>query len=205
MINFSISGGANPYTDAVELAFLDAFNAGISVNASAGNAGPGAGTADHGGPWVTTVGASTSPRFFSHDAAPDRRRRRHVRPDRLTITHGIASATPVVLARRIPGENALCQSNSRSPAQLAPTGQDRRLPARPRTAALDKSFNVKHGGAAGMILYNPIKQDVETDNHWRPDDPRRRAADGAARVHQRAHGRQGDVGAGRSRRRRSRT
>ena len=34
------------------------------VNASAGNSGPGAGTAEHGGPWVTTVGASTSPRHF---------------------------------------------------------------------------------------------------------------------------------------------
>ena len=64
MINFSISGGANPYTDAVELAFLDAYNAGVSVNASAGNSGPGAATADHGGPWVNTVGASTSPRIL---------------------------------------------------------------------------------------------------------------------------------------------
>jgi Subtilase family len=50
VINFSISGGANPYTDAVEIAFLDAVNAGISVNASAGNSGPGAATSDHGGP-----------------------------------------------------------------------------------------------------------------------------------------------------------
>jgi hypothetical protein len=49
VINFSISGGGNPYTDPVELAFLDAFHAGISVNASAGNAGPGAGTSDHAG------------------------------------------------------------------------------------------------------------------------------------------------------------
>jgi hypothetical protein len=50
VINFSISGGGQPYTDPVELAFLDATNAGISVNASAGNSGPGAGTSDHGGP-----------------------------------------------------------------------------------------------------------------------------------------------------------
>ena len=64
VINFSISGGANPYTDPVELAFLDAYDAGICVNASAGNDGPGAGTADHGGPWVTTVGATTSNRAF---------------------------------------------------------------------------------------------------------------------------------------------
>ena len=40
VINFSISGGANPYSDAVELAFLDAYNAGVFVAASAGNAGP---------------------------------------------------------------------------------------------------------------------------------------------------------------------
>ena len=53
VINFSISGGANPYSDAVELAFLDAYAAGITVNASAGNSGPGAGTVDHGGPWTT--------------------------------------------------------------------------------------------------------------------------------------------------------
>ncbi len=64
VINFSISGGAQPYSDPVELAFLDATNAGISVNAAAGNSGPGAATADHGGPWVTTVGASTGPRAF---------------------------------------------------------------------------------------------------------------------------------------------
>ncbi len=64
VINFSISGGANPYTDPVELAFYDANAAGISVNASAGNDGPGAATANHGGPWVTTVGASTSDRHF---------------------------------------------------------------------------------------------------------------------------------------------
>ena len=65
VINFSISGGAQPYSDPVELAFLDAVNAGISVNASAGNSGPGAGTSDHGGPWTTTVGASTGPRQFA--------------------------------------------------------------------------------------------------------------------------------------------
>ena len=64
VINFSISGGADPYSDAVELAFLDAYAAGIDVNASAGNSGPGPATADHGGPWVTTVGASYGPRAY---------------------------------------------------------------------------------------------------------------------------------------------
>jgi subtilisin family serine protease len=46
-INFSISGGVDPYTNAVELAFLDAYAAGILVSASAGNDGPDAGTVNH--------------------------------------------------------------------------------------------------------------------------------------------------------------
>ena len=62
VINFSISGGADPYTDPVELAFLDAYAAGVFVAASAGNGGPGAATTDHLSPWVTTVAASTQTR-----------------------------------------------------------------------------------------------------------------------------------------------
>ena len=41
----------------VELAFLDAYDAGVFVAASAGNSGPGASTTEHRGPWVTTVAA----------------------------------------------------------------------------------------------------------------------------------------------------
>jgi hypothetical protein len=33
---------------------------------------------------------------------------------------------------------------------------------------IDKSFNVRAGGAAGMILYNPTHQDLFTDNFWIP-------------------------------------
>ena len=69
VINFSISGGANPFSDAVELAFLDAYNAGVFVAASAGNAGPGANTTDHRSPWVTTVAASTQRRAFVNTIA----------------------------------------------------------------------------------------------------------------------------------------
>ncbi len=65
-INYSISGGANPYNDAVELAFLAAADAGIFVSASAGNSGPGAGTVAHLSPWVATVAASTHNRVIEN-------------------------------------------------------------------------------------------------------------------------------------------
>jgi uncharacterized repeat protein (TIGR01451 family) len=58
-LNYSISGGGNPYNDAVELGFLAATAAGVYVSASAGNAGPGPSTVAHLGPWVSTTAAST--------------------------------------------------------------------------------------------------------------------------------------------------
>ena len=164
VINFSISGGAQPYTDPVELAFLDATNAGISVNASAGNSGPSAATSDHGGPWTTTVAASTGPRQFGSVL--------HLTADGgatfdkpgVTLTDGISSPTPVVLAQTIPGENALCQTQLPAGAAMG------KIVACQRgvNARVDKGFNVFSGGAVGMILYNAVKQDVETDNHWLP-------------------------------------
>ena len=165
VINYSISGGGNPYTDPTELAFLDAFHAGISVNASAGNSGPAAGTADHGGPWVTTVGASTGPRFFTSTL--------HLTADGgatfdmsgVTLTNGVATPTAVVLAQSIPGEDALCQT--KLAAGSAATGKIVAC-QRGTNARIDKGFNVFSGGAAGMILYNPIKMDLESDNHWLP-------------------------------------
>jgi len=164
VINFSISGGRNPYSDAVEQAFLSAFHAGISVNASGGNSGPAAATVDHGGPWVTTVGASTSNRFFTSTL--------HLTADGgatfdkagVTVTNGISTATSVVLAQTLPSEDALCQT------KLAAGTATGKIVAcqRGTNARVDKGFNVAAGGAAGMILYNPIVQDVETDNHWLP-------------------------------------
>jgi subtilisin family serine protease len=62
VINYSISGGEQPWTTAQSLAFLSAQNAGIFVAASAGNSGPGPGTIAHNEPWVTTVGNSTHDR-----------------------------------------------------------------------------------------------------------------------------------------------
>ena len=66
VLNYSISGGDDPWNDPVDLAFLDAFAAGIFVSASAGNDGPGAGTVAKTGPWNAAVAASTHSRLAAH-------------------------------------------------------------------------------------------------------------------------------------------
>ena len=58
VINFSIGGGADPWSDAVSLAFLNAVDAGIYVAASAGNSGPAANTLGHNEPWVSSTAAA---------------------------------------------------------------------------------------------------------------------------------------------------
>jgi len=165
VINFSISGGAQAYSDPVELAFLDAYQAGISVNASAGNSGPGNGTADHAGPWVTTVGASTSNRSFSSTLTLTSTDGATFTKTGATITAGV-TGLPVVLAANVPGYTggALC---------LAPfpagslTGQVV-VCGRGTNGRVEKGYNASLGGAAGMILYNPTASDLETDNHFLP-------------------------------------
>jgi len=62
VINYSISGGAQPWSDAISQAFLAAADAGIVVVASAGNSGPGPSTNGHNQPWVLTVAAAQSGR-----------------------------------------------------------------------------------------------------------------------------------------------
>jgi subtilisin family serine protease len=62
-LNFSISGGTDPWNDPTSLAFLGAADSGIFIAAAAGNTGtsvPNAipGTANHLEPWVTTVAAA---------------------------------------------------------------------------------------------------------------------------------------------------
>ncbi len=103
VINFSISGGSNPFSDPVELAFLDAYNAGVFVSASAGNAGPGAGTTDHLSPWVTTVAASTQTREFADH--PDAHGRWGHVHRRRRLDHRRAGPAPVVMAGDIAGYN----------------------------------------------------------------------------------------------------
>ena len=100
-----------------------------------------------------------------------------------------------MLAQTLPGEDALCQTTLCRRPIAAATGKIV-VCQRGDNGRVDKGCNVLPGGAAGMILYNPIEQDVETDNHCLPaihvDGP----TDALARVRHRPHEREGDLGAG---------
>ena len=160
VINFSISGGNNPFGDAVELAFLDAYDNGIFVAASAGNSGPTAETVAHRGPWVTTVAASTSNRHFLSTLTLTAGNGDTLNLVGATVTPGVASPLPVVVNTADP----LCQV----PAAAGTFTGQIVVCNRGVNARVNKSFNVSQGGAAGMILRNLALQGLNTDNHFVP-------------------------------------
>jgi subtilisin family serine protease len=160
VINYSIGGGAaGPGAD--ELAFLFAADAGVFVATSAGNSGPGDGTVGNPGtmPWLTTVGASTQPRFFegtvvlgngdSYTGA--------------TITPGVE---PARLVDAEDAGNELCDP---AVAFTASVEDAIVLCARGAVGRAAKSLAVFNGGGIGMVMYNPDPSDnLFTDNHWVP-------------------------------------
>jgi hypothetical protein len=177
VINFSISGGALPFSDAVELAFLDAYNAGVFVAASAGNAGPGANTTDHRGPWVTTVAASTQERAFANTVTLSADGGASLSIEGASVTDGVPTPSDVIIP---PAANELCITPF-APASLT----DKIVVCRRGTnGRINKGLNALQGGASGLILYNESAAvtDLETDNHFLPTS-HVQFADGTALVH----------------------
>lgn len=170
VINYSI-GGAEvfPWVAPTELAFLAAREAGVSVAASAGNAGEA--WMDHVSPWVTTVAASThgrvissNPKTIDNFEGGDENPSPYGPMSAASITG--AYTGPVVLAAAYNSDNASCDSPfdagtfSAFPDGSALTEMPIVVCQRsdqPRTAKAD---NIKIGGAGGLILYN-IQQDWE--------------------------------------------
>ncbi len=74
VINYSIGGGASPWSEAVSMAFLSAVDSGIFVATSAGNSGPGPNTMGHLEPWVSSTAAAQHGRgdisFLLHVTGP---------------------------------------------------------------------------------------------------------------------------------------
>ncbi len=67
IINFSISGGGDPWTGAVNEAWLNAHGAGVFTTHSASNEGPASYTTEKHAPWLTVVGASTHGRLIDYE------------------------------------------------------------------------------------------------------------------------------------------
>jgi len=166
--NFSISGGNDPYSDVVELAFLNAYAAGVFAAHSAGNSGPGADTVAHRGPWVTTVGASTTDRHFLSTVtltgivSGTTSVTATLMISGASVTDGIITPTLVVSAADFGDELCL------NPFTSGTFNGEIVVCKRGAIARVEKSFNVEQGGAGGLLLYNPVLQGLATDNHFIP-------------------------------------
>jgi subtilisin family serine protease len=182
VLNFSVGGGANPYTDVVSLAFLDAYAAGIFVAAAAGNSGPAANTTDHREPWVTTVAATTTDKGFGGSASLSAGGGAALTVTGASATVNLSSAAPVVLARTVEdgvmGGGPACMGIAEDESEALccnpfPAGSLAGKVAvckRGTNARVSKSFNVAAGGAVGMILYNvdPTINSINPDVHAVP-------------------------------------
>ena len=166
VINYSIGGGTDPYHDPVELAFRDAYAAGIFVAASAGNDGPAPDTVEHLGPWVTTVAATTTPRALRATLMLAASDGAELKLSGGSIGEGLDGAAPVVLAAD--AGDARCLDGT---SDTAFTGAIV-VCERGGNARVAKSWNVAQRGARGMILYNdaddPSQRGVSTDDHFVP-------------------------------------
>lgn len=161
VINFSISGGGNPYSDAVSQAFASAYANGVFVAASAGNSGPGPDTVAHREPWTTTVAASTSDRHFFSTVTLVADNGDELVLEGVTVTDGIDQPTDVLL---------LDEADKGCLTPFAPGTFNGEIVIceRGAIARVAKGFNVAAGGAGGMLLYNPVNQGLSTDNHFIP-------------------------------------
>jgi subtilisin family serine protease len=165
VINFSIGGGAKPYSDAVSLAFLDAYAAGVFVACSAGNDGPGADTVGHREPWTTTAAATTTDKLYYGSASLTADGGASLELTGVSSYQGILPAAPIVLSSASPYADDLCLSPA-SPGSLAGKIVACKRGTNPRVA---KSANLAAGGALGMILYNTSDtQTLNADIHSIP-------------------------------------
>ncbi|HEY6597361.1 MAG TPA: S8 family serine peptidase [Asanoa sp.] len=167
VINYSIGEDVDDFGP-VELTFLNAASAGVFVAASAGNAGPGAGTVDNGMPWTTTAAAGTHDRAATKTVALGNGQRytgagvgAGVGPAPLVdaAVSGAAGSDPTLTAQ--------CVSN---PPQLDPAKVTGKivLCVRGNNDRVDKSLGARNAGGVGMILYNPTPNSLNADYHSVP-------------------------------------
>jgi Subtilase family/Fibronectin type-III domain/Peptidase inhibitor I9/PA domain len=174
VINYSISGTQTNFLDPVQIAFLNAANAGVFVACSAGNSGPTTSTVAHPSPWLTTVAAGTHNRNLLADVKTG---------DSSTYTGASANLTPIgpypfidSTTAGLPGADptavALCYAavdNGGTPV-LDPTKVAGKIVLCDRgvTARVNKSLAVKEAAGVGMVLVNPSSNTLNADFHYVP-------------------------------------
>lgn len=160
VINYSVGGGARLFS-LDTLSFLVAQDAGVAVAASAGNDGPDPATI--GGPanvpWLTTVGASTQPRFFQGTLVLGDGRK----ITGASVTRGIGS---VPLVDAASAGDPFCRAGRLDPAKVAGAMV---LCLRGVNGRAAKAAAVKAAGGVAMVLYNTTDvDDLFTDNFQVP-------------------------------------
>jgi subtilisin family serine protease len=160
VINYSI--GSSSFTiGADDVAFLFAADAGVFVATSNGNSGPGAATTGSPAsvPWLTSVGASTQPRFFEGSVS-------------------LGDGSQYFGASVMPGtdELPLVDAADAGDELCNPGALDSNIVSgkivlckRGVIARVAKGEAVYLAGGAGMILYNADDtESLNTDTHWVP-------------------------------------
>jgi len=185
VINYSVNGSQTDFLDPVQMAFLFAAEANVFVAASGSNDGPAAGTVQHPGPWMTTVGAGTHNRNGTGSVTLGN-----------NATYSGASLAPAVgpapfidstaagLSGADPTAVALCFSTFDTPdgkPVLDPKKVAGKIVLCDRGVnnRAIKSFAVQQAGGVGMVLVNVSPGSLDADFHYVPtvhvDDTRRAA------------------------------
>jgi subtilisin family serine protease len=173
VINYSISGTLTNLLDPVEIAFLNAADAGVFVAASAGNEGPDPSTVAHPSPWITTVAAGTHNRSVSGS----------VTLGNGATYSGASVAAAAVTAPLVDSTAAGMSGADANAVRLCySTATDGGTPVldpamvagkiivcdRGESDRVDKSLAVKEAGGVGMILLNPSGNTLNADFHSVP-------------------------------------
>ena len=166
VINYSVSG-SDSVDDPVDLAFLSAASAGIFVATSAGNAGPGASTANHVTPWVTTVAASTVAPHAGTVVLGNGKKYAGISttvfntigPARLVTAQSVKRASASADDATVCAPNTLSRAKAASKIVVCDRGVISRV---------DKSAEVKRAGGKGMVLANLTGGSTDGDSHAVP-------------------------------------
>ncbi|MBD3584507.1 S8 family serine peptidase [Salinimonas sp. HHU 13199] len=157
VINFSVSGGGDPWTGAVNEAWLAAHSAGIFTSHSASNSGPDDFTTEKQSPWMTVVGATTHGRLVDYEKQIQNFSGGTFTPAPMTGSSNTGQIrAPVIYAGDVPNPN----DPGNDPAQcLEPYPQgtfngEIVVCDRGDIARIEKAKNVAAGGAGGYVLAN---------------------------------------------------